>query len=263
MTGAWYHQWSRYIDNEESLFFEWIAPATLEDFQDKEVLEVGCGGGAHTRLVSSVCRSIVAIDLETANLARERLKDRPNVRFVEADILRYSDATQYDVVFSVGVLHHTDDPDLAFRKCWERCRPGGLLIAWVYSWEGNCIARNVVEPARKYFFSKLPRPLLSLAAQLLTIFLYMIVWTVYLTPIAKILPYNDYFANFRRLAFHRNVLNVYDKLNAPQVQFISKERIDRWLKDCPLNMATRSIRLNNQVGWSIVGIKSDVFANSE
>ena len=34
--------------------------------------------------------------------------------------------------------------------------------------------------------------------------------------------------NFRRLSFRRNVLNVFDKLNAPQTEFISRDRVERW-----------------------------------
>ena len=36
------------------------------------------------------------------------------------------------------------------------------------------------------------------------------------------------FENFRRLPFRRNVLNVFDKLNAPQTDFITRERVQGW-----------------------------------
>jgi hypothetical protein len=38
----------------------------------------------------------------------------------------------------------------------------------------------------------------------------------------------DYFENFRKLSFQRNTLVVFDKLNAPQVQFITRARVDSW-----------------------------------
>jgi SAM-dependent methyltransferase len=36
-------------------------------------------------------------------------------------------------VFSLGVLHHPGDPRAALRRCAEALRPGGVLIAGVYS----------------------------------------------------------------------------------------------------------------------------------
>ncbi|MEE8239660.1 MAG: hypothetical protein V3R16_00200 [Nitrospirales bacterium] len=44
-TGSeWVAQWSMFQDDESFLFRDWIAPATMEDFRDKDVLECGCGG---------------------------------------------------------------------------------------------------------------------------------------------------------------------------------------------------------------------------
>ena len=57
--------------------------------------------------------------------------------------------------------------------------------------------------------------------------MYMPIYTIYLLPL-KFLPFYEYFQNFRKLTFYRNTLNVFDKLNAPQVDFISRERIAKW-----------------------------------
>jgi hypothetical protein len=57
--------------------------------------------------------------------------------------------------------------------------------------------------------------------------LYPPVHTLYRLP-APFLPYYEYFGNFRRLSFERNTLNVFDKLNAPQVQFITRARAESW-----------------------------------
>jgi hypothetical protein len=57
--------------------------------------------------------------------------------------------------------------------------------------------------------------------------LYPPVHSVYRLP-AKFLPYYEYFENFRKLSFQRNTLDVFDKLNAPQVQFITRARVESW-----------------------------------
>jgi hypothetical protein len=57
--------------------------------------------------------------------------------------------------------------------------------------------------------------------------MYLPIYTVYTLPL-RLLPYYSYFENFRKLSFNRNTLNVFDKLNAPQVEFISRDRVARW-----------------------------------
>jgi len=64
-------------------------------------------------------------------------------------------------------------------------------------------------------------------AWVLTCFLYIPVFTIYLLPL-RFLPYFEYFGNFRRLSFNRNCLNVFDKLNAPQVRFLEKHQVEAW-----------------------------------
>ncbi|MBI4229778.1 MAG: class I SAM-dependent methyltransferase, partial [Planctomycetes bacterium] len=75
------------------------------------------------------------VDLSLDGLARARARVRdPRARFVQGDLLSLPLLPgQFDVAFSLGVLHHTGDPEAALRRCAEALRPGGVLIAGVYS----------------------------------------------------------------------------------------------------------------------------------
>ena len=159
---AWHWQWSAFADDERSLFDEWIAPATIADFAAKDVLEGGCGGGQHTSFVAPVARSVTAVDLNTTEIARKRNSEAKNITFVEADMGTVDVGRQFDVVFCIGVIHHTDDPDLTFENLYRHLQPGGKMIVWTYAAEGNALVRFGVEPLRKLFFSHLPKPALSL-----------------------------------------------------------------------------------------------------
>jgi SAM-dependent methyltransferase len=134
---------------------------------------------------------------------------------------------QFDVVFSIGVLHHTDDPDRSVANLARHVKPGGRLIVWVYSDEGNFLVKNVVEPVRKRFLASMNRERLLGLSKAVTAALYPTVHSVYRLPV-RFLPYYEYFDNFRKLSFERNTLNVFDKLNAPQVQFITRARVEGW-----------------------------------
>ena len=81
-SSEWAEQWAMFSDDERFLFDEWIRPATTEDFRHKDVLECGCGGGHHTPHMAELARSVTAVDLNCADLARRRCAGLGNVAFV-------------------------------------------------------------------------------------------------------------------------------------------------------------------------------------
>jgi SAM-dependent methyltransferase len=248
----WHQQWSLLEDNELFLFNDWILPNTLEDFRGKDVLECGCGGGQHTSFVAPYARSLTAVDLNTTDIAKSRNKDAKNIEFIEADIANMDLAKQFDIVFSIGVVHHTDDPDKTISNLTKHVRPGGKLIVWVYSKEGNELVESIVEPVRKKFLKNMGRESLLGLSKAVTASLYLPVYSLYLLPL-KFLPFYEYFGNFRKLSFERNTLNVFDKLNAPQVDFISRERIGKWFSKESFDNV--SIKAYKGVSWSGSGTK--------
>jgi SAM-dependent methyltransferase len=137
---------------------------------------------------------------------------------------------QFDIVFCVGVVHHTDNPEKTVENLKKHTKPGGKLILWVYSEEGNFLVQNIVEPFRKLFLENLSRRKLMMLSKSITFMIYLPIYTIYLLPL-RFLPYYQYFENFRKLSFERNHLNVFDKLNAPQVDFINFKRITKWFSE--------------------------------
>jgi len=248
----WHDQWTLLSDQEKFLFDDWIWPNTLETFRGKDVLEGGCGGGQHTSFVAPFARSVTAVDLNTTDIAKQRNASAKNVTFVEADLATMDLKQQFDVVFSIGVIHHTDSPDTSARNLIRHTKSGGRTIFWVYSDEGNFLVKHLVEPFRKLFLRNISRKSLNFISQIITALVYIPVYTVYLLPL-RFLPYYEYFENFRKLSFYRNNLNVFDKLNAPQVQFITEARARSWMTD----QEYKEIHVSSYKGvsWRISGIK--------
>jgi SAM-dependent methyltransferase len=251
----WSEQWKMLQDDELFLFKDWLLPVTLEDFRGKEVLECGCGGGQHTSFVAPVAAKICAVDLNTTNIAKERNKESSNIEFIEADIAKMDLGKQFDFVFSIGVVHHTDDPNKTFENMKKHTKPGGKTIVWVYSKEGNWMVEKMVEPIRKRFLIRMSRKNLLRLSRVTTFFMYLPIYTVYLLPL-PFLPFYEYFKNFRKLSFYRNTLNVFDKLNAPQVDFISRARIEKWFNENDFT----DVHINSYKGvsWSGSGTKKSI-----
>lgn len=124
-----------------------------EDVKDRTVLDVGCGMGRFSDVVSRWGARVVGLDLSDAVYAAGRnLADRDNVTILQADVfdLPLRDAS-FDIAFSIGVLHHTPDTRRAFMQIPRVVKPGGMLAIWVYSRQLRYI----------HFGSELLRPLTS------------------------------------------------------------------------------------------------------
>ncbi len=105
-----------------------------EDVAGRLVLDVGCGMGRFADVVSRWSGSVVGIDLSLAvEAAQENLGSRENVRILQADLFRLPFRPgSFDIVYSLGVLHHTPNCEQAFRRLVPLVRPGGRLCVWVY-----------------------------------------------------------------------------------------------------------------------------------
>src|SRR5437870_1288511 len=134
---AWAWQWDKIYDDNQWLFTEWIRPNTLETFRGTDVLDCGCGGGQHINFVAPYARHVTGVDLNALGSAAKNTSALTNVTLREDDLATMDLRKQFDIVYSIGVLHHTDDPDATFRNITKHCKPGGRVIVWVYSWEGN------------------------------------------------------------------------------------------------------------------------------
>jgi SAM-dependent methyltransferase len=105
-----------------------------EDFEGKLVLDVGCGMGRFAEVATRWGARVVGIDLSAAaEVAVKNLSDR-NFAGFQADVfaLPFRPET-FDLIYSMGVLHHTPDCEKAFKALPQYLKPGGTIAIWLYS----------------------------------------------------------------------------------------------------------------------------------
>ena len=130
-------QWNRYDvmrpDEDEATFLVKTGVAAGE-LAGKLVLDAGCGGGRYAHLVGGRGARVIGVDLSAAvEKAAALCHDLPDVAIVQADLLDLPLAEGcFDLVYSIGVLHHTPDPRRAFAQIARRVKPGGRLAVWLY-----------------------------------------------------------------------------------------------------------------------------------
>jgi len=157
-------QWNRYDvarDEEDEATFAVKTGVHPADLAGKLVLDAGCGGGRYARLLGRFGAKVVAVDLSSAvEKAAALCADLPDVAVVQADLLDLPLAEgAFDLVFSIGVLHHSPDPRRAFAQVAARVRPGGRLAVWLY--RRNTPPQEWVNTALRAATTRLPARVLE------------------------------------------------------------------------------------------------------
>ena len=203
-------------------FEDWFAPITQQDAADKTVLELGCGNGSLlVHMAEWQPSRLVGVDLGSSVVsARENMEASGFGAYEirQGDLTAFS-SDGFDLVYSIGVLHHLNEPAKGFQSVVANTKAGGRFHCWVYAREGNTVVIHFVDPIRK-IASRLPwwitkyfiaTPLVVpyyIYAKLLRFFRWL--------PLLKAAPLYDYslWIARRGFLFFRHV--AFDQLVTPQ-----------------------------------------------
>lgn len=108
----------------------------FERLHGKRVLEIGCGSGAHARLLAESGCDLTCVDITRTGveMTRRRLALHglsADVRRMDAERLEFPDAA-FDFVWSWGVIHHSADTARVVAEIARVLRPGGEVRLMVY-----------------------------------------------------------------------------------------------------------------------------------
>src|ERR1051326_9485450 len=112
------------------------------------VLDVGCGAGEVSRIVTEIVGSsskVVAIDTDAAALEfAKRRRGAANIEFRHTTIESFNDASPFDAVVGRFILMHLKDPVAALRSLASQLKSGGI-VCFVEPWHGIGMSHPRVE----------------------------------------------------------------------------------------------------------------------
>lgn len=136
------YQWLRYnvdLGEEDRAVFFSDSQFSESLLREKIILDAGCGMGRYTRIAGQMGREIIGIDLSPSVLkAYQVTQKNPFAHIVQGDISRLPfREKQFDIIYSLGVLHHTPDAKRSFMNLTRYLKEGGFISIWVYGTAGK------------------------------------------------------------------------------------------------------------------------------
>jgi SAM-dependent methyltransferase len=156
------YEWQTYADilpGYEEQFRRWLPLLSPGDWRNKRFIDVGCGMGRNSIWPMKYgATGGVAVDIDERSLsaARINLQSYGSVQVCNCSVYDLPWRDEFDVAFSIGVIHHLEFPETALEAMTRATKPGGYLAIWVYGRENNRWLLWVLDPARKILFSRLP-----------------------------------------------------------------------------------------------------------
>ena len=118
-----------------------------DDYKDKTVLDMGCGTGEYALwYASNGAKEVTGVDLSEGSLALANQKKNEsaidNVTFHRMNVLELDfPDNSFDYVYSVGVLHHTGDPETGLKEMCRVVKPGGVIVISLYNTYSRIVLR--------------------------------------------------------------------------------------------------------------------------
>lgn len=251
-------QWTRYQDNtgyyaSADLLADIVEPLLpVEAIHGARVAEIGSGTGRIVNMLLDVgAVNVTAIEPSDAFAVAQRntAARADRVRHLRAPGEAIPADGQYDLVFSIGVLHHIPDPHPVVAAAFRALRPGGRMLVWLYGYEGNELYLRLVQPLRR-LTTRLPAPLLAGLAHAIhwVLIPYMALCRRWPLPLAEYI--NQVLARFDR---HKQFLVIYDQLNPAFSEYYTQARARALLE----RTGFADVRLHHRHGysWTVIGTR--------
>ncbi|MGH7070401.1 MAG: class I SAM-dependent methyltransferase [Acetobacteraceae bacterium] len=245
------YEWNEYSEMRpeyEEQFRRWTAHLRPEDWRGRSFLDVGCGMGRNSFWPLSYGASRgVAIDIDPRSLeaARRTLARFSNAEVRAASAYEIPFESEFDIVFSIGVIHHLQRPARALDQMMRAVRPAGHVLIWVYGQENNRWIVTLLDPLRKAIFRRLPVGVVHR----LSLYPAILLWCALRFP----LPRSSYFRLLRGFSCRHLRSIVFDQMLPRIAHYWPRETVAAMMREAGL--ADVRLQWINEISWSAIGTK--------
>jgi SAM-dependent methyltransferase len=235
------HDSERRLRQETGLFPEQIA--------GKIVLDAGCGMGRFLDIVSRDGAALaVGVDLSSAvDAAAANLSDRDNALIIKGDIFRLPFRRgSFDIVFSIGVLHHTPSTEQAFRALVPLVKPGGEIAISVYAATMKPGVGWAVGMFRRRFFRVFTRRLPKRLMLWWSLYFVPVLWVIDKIPVVRWVRYLFPAVIYKSYPLKWSVLDTFDIYATELESRHRPKEVFRWFREAGL---INIDLLDSEDGW--------------
>jgi SAM-dependent methyltransferase len=246
------YSWAIFRDilpEHQEQFLRWSSALPRSAWHGATFVDGGCGIGrnSHWAMVEGA-KGGVALDVDDRSLdaARANLAPHPAVEVRHQSIYEIAEENFADIAFSIGVIHHLEDPDAAVARLVRAAKPGGHVLIWCYGRENMGWLVHVFDPIRRALFSKMPLG----AVYHLSLYPTALLWLALRLGLSHL----GYYRLLRKFTFAHLHAIVFDQMVPRIAHYWPRETVEKLMADAGLtDIAVVPV---NDMSWSASGRKA-------